>query len=177
MTRFSFSTREKRIFILLVAAVIILIFYLAVYLPTGEKMSLLENEIRVAERQLKKDVLVIRKARQLEEQDKALLEEFRQKDTDENVMSSILSEIEAVAGEVGMRIADMKPKKARRIDFYNDFSVSLSIDGKLPDITHFMYVLQSSPHRFFVDEFSLEKRSPTSPELNCRLAISKILVP
>ena len=92
-------------------------------------------------------------------------------------MASILSEIESVANEINMGVADMKPKKVKRIDFYNNFSATLTVEGELASIIRFLYVLQNTPHFFTADEVYFERSIMRTTQIKCRLVLSKALIP
>ena len=92
-------------------------------------------------------------------------------------MSAILAEIESVAREIDLHITDLKPQKVRKGEFLNNFSVSLSANGRLEEITHFLYILQSSPHLFNIEELAIEKSSAQTQILQTRISLSRILIP
>ena len=119
---------------------------------------------------------MIQKAKSYEEKYKSLLESFQQQGSDEQMMSVILTEIESAAAQVKIRIADMKPQKARKIGTYNNFLVSITLDGELTSIMDFIYSLQNQPHLFAVDELRLEKKSPNTRDLKGYFVLSRIVL-
>ena len=91
-------------------------------------------------------------------------------------MSAIITEIENVSGEANIRIADLKPQKVRKTGSFNNFSVSLILDGQLTSIMNFVYNLQNQPHLFAVDEMRFDKKSPNSTDLKGYLILSRVLI-
>ena len=176
MTKFSFSKREKKMAGVVVLVIFFSVVYRGVYVPLKNQVEFLNNKISVAEQRLSKTLKIIRRAKIAAKKYDDILDDFKQTVSDEQVMSSILSEIETVAGELKMRIADMKPKKVKRVDFYNNFSVSLSIDGQLSEIMLFIYRLQNSPHVFYIEELRLNKSSPRKVDLSCQVVLSRLLI-
>lgn len=177
MKNLAFTQREKRITILAATVVFVYVFYLVVYIPIKKKGGALDHKIEQAKIQLNKELKVINRSKIFDKNYRDVLEEFRQKGSDEQIMSGILSEVENVAGIARVRISEKKPKKTKKIDFYNNFSVSLSLEGTLTDILHFLYILQNSPHLFNVDELNLTLSSSQGALLRCRLDLSRNLIP
>ena len=137
----------------------------------------MESKIVAGRKQLEKNLKIIHKAQRYEKQNTAIIANFKQKGSDEQAMSTIITEIESVAGEVNIRIADLKPQKVRKTGSFNNFSVSLVLDGQLTPIMNFVYDLQNQPHWFGVDEMRLDKKSPNSPDLKGYLVLSRTLLP
>ena len=148
-----------------------------IFRPLKEKITALENNIRSTQKRFLKNKRIIKKEEAVESEYAKHALSLKQKASDEQEMASILSEVEAVANQLNMRIADMKPNKVKRVDFYNSFSVNLTIEGELATTTHFLYALQNTPHLFKVDEIYFERSSFRASELRCRLILSKALIP
>ncbi|MFA5059224.1 MAG: type 4a pilus biogenesis protein PilO [Candidatus Omnitrophota bacterium] len=171
------TQRETAILVVCILAVSSYVAYSFVFKPFNQGISILEDKIRVVEQQLKKDMALKGKSKEVEKQYEVYSANLKQKESDEKQMASILAEIQSVAGVINVRLADMKPKKVKRVDFYNQFSVSLAIDGQLETIVHFLYILQNAPHFFSADEIYLEKSSVRTSEIKCRLVVSRFLIP
>ncbi len=171
------SNRERSILFLCILTVLIFIGYNGVVQPLRRKTETLKERVNSSEQKLKKQFSVLEKSKSGNKEYEQYLAIFRQSASDGQIMSSILSEIESVARENGMRIADMKPKKVKHIDFYNNFSVTLAMSGQLTDIVKFLYILQNQPHFFNIEELVIEKNSPRAPTLDCRLVLDRILIP
>jgi len=173
----NFSNREKKIFLVALFFVFSYGIYLFGYIPFQGKAQELDADIKKAEKQLRENYRLIRKSSFFNRDFKDILEVFSQKASDEEVMSSILTEIEAVASKIEIDISDKKPQKPRRVNFYNKFTISLSIDGDLSKIMEFVYILQNSPYLFEIDELTLSIKSIRKQDLVCRVILSKSLIP
>ncbi len=93
-------------------------------------------------------------------------------------MSSILSEIEETAGQLKLKISDLKPTRVKREEYNNRFSVTLTIDSKLVDIMHFLHLLQQTPHLFQIQEVYFEKSAmQDGSSLRTQLVLEKIYIP
>lgn len=171
------SRRETRIFIVCLFVILVFIGHRFIFKPLKEDLAVLEQKIETSEDQLKRVLKINKKKDSVSKLYEQQIFSLRQKLSDEQEMASILSEIQSVANEIKLGVADMKPKKVKKVDFYNNFSVSLTMDGELVSIVHFLYILQNSPHFFSIDEVYFEKSSMHTALIKCRLTLSKILVP
>ena len=171
------SQRERLILITCVILIVIFLGRNSLLLPLEEHLLTYDQKILVSEKQLKEDLIVLKRKQSVEEEYQRLSSFFRQKSSAEQEMASILSEIESAASDTSIHIADMKPNKVRSIDFYNHFSVTVTVEGELPSILRFIYLLQGKPHLMRADEIYLEKNLAKSNQVRCRLILSKALTP
>ena len=176
MTTRRLSRKEKGIFIACLLLIFIYAGYHFIFKPLQENTATVENQIELKEKRLRNNLRIVRKERIVDEEYDQYSSYLKQKASEEQEMAAILSQIESVANEVNIRIADMKPKKVKRVDFYNNFSVTLTIEGELKTIIRFLYTLQNIPHLFKIDEIYLERSSIRTTEIRCRLILSKPLI-
>lgn len=139
-------------------------------------LTSVEDKVKSGEKRLKSYLKILKKEKAVDEEYNIYSALFRQSAPDDQQMTSVLSEIEAVANEVNMRLADIKPRRVKRAEFYNNFSVSLTIEGEPADIIRFLYALQNNPHFFKADEVYFERSSVRTTQLRCRLILSKALI-
>ena len=165
---------------LLIFCLLVLMGYVSYHFvvrPIKEKIIDLENKIAVSEKRLRKNLGLSQQRSHIEANYRQYANLLKQNVSDEQQMAMIVDEIGAVANQIQLRVSDTKPKRVRPVDFYNNFSVSLSIDGELKTILHFLYLLQNSPHLFAIDELYIEKGAMRSAQVRCRLSLSKALIP
>ncbi len=142
-----------------------------------ENNTTFEDKVKVGEKRLRNNLRILGKEKAVNAEYNKYLPYFAQKASEEQEMATILAQIESVANALSMRVADMKPNKVRRIDFYNNFSVTLTIEGELPAILHFLHTLQNLPNLFSVNEIYFERSSIRASSIKCRLIVSKALIP
>lgn len=171
------SKREKLIALVVLVLALCFVVYNFILDPMLKKISSLNSDIEAQEIKLKKNIKIISQEAQVAGQYKQYSDLMKLKTSEEQAMAKLLSEIEAVAQGINIRILDMKPQKIKTIDFYKNFSVAFTIDGQLKDITQFLYSLQNLPHLIKVDKLQLEKESVYQPELKASLQVSKVLIP
>lgn len=171
------SKREKNILISIAALLFLYFVYSFVFSPLLERISALNKEIEARELKLTKNQKILSKEKFVSSDIKIYEKYLKQNSSDEQEMASILSEIEAVAHQLNIRINDMKPHKVKKIDFYNSFSVDIETEAALQEIAKFIYTLQTPPHLLKADKVRLEKQVSTSPTLKGHLLVTKILIP
>ena len=177
MSKQILSQREKNIFILCLSLIVIYLLYQFVFIPMNSKDKILGNRIKVVEKKLLKAKQKVQKAKMFKDDAESSMQSFKQKGSNEEVMSSMLSAIEEVAGKGEVVLADVKPQKVKKEEFANLFSVNLSVEGDLSEVVAFIHQLQNPPNGFKIEEINMTIRSARSKTIKTRLMISRILVP
>ena len=171
------TAREKKIFIVTLAAVAVSVFYNALLQPLYERKEFLTQEIEIHRQQLQRDLRAVQKVEALDAKYDAYLKQFRQLGTEEEVSSSILSEIEGVAGRFGLHVTDLKPQRVEHDKYGNQFAVSLTINSELTDVIRFLCALQQSPYLFNVERMEFEKfERRNQSKLTTRLVLGKAFI-
>ncbi|MBM3251572.1 MAG: hypothetical protein FJZ11_02155 [Candidatus Omnitrophica bacterium] len=171
------SPREKNILlicILLIASYLVFNFIIG---PISEKNNSLNNEIASQELKLKKSYnkVNLKDSQELEYQNYA--DFIKQKDSDEQEMSALLSQIESVSAKIQIHVSDMKPLRVRAVDFYKKFSVELEAEGLLDEIARFIHTAQNQPYLLDVERLRIERRSMRTNKLKAFMLISRIRIP
>lgn len=177
MNPWHFSGRERNIFWVFLVVCGIFGVYAGIYRPAATRAVQIETDMAQAKRKLAEQNKIIQKARNLGAKFKEDMESLRQTTANEQVMSSILSEIETAANGLTVRVTEMKPQGTQKEDFYNKFAVSLTVDGNLKEILQFVHTLQGASHNLTVSQFSLERAFQGSSEMLAKLVVNKILIP
>ncbi|HPB67635.1 MAG TPA: type 4a pilus biogenesis protein PilO [Candidatus Omnitrophota bacterium] len=177
MMHVQLSPREKKILSLSLAVLAVYLVKTLVVAPVQTRSEGLDRQIRNAEQKLLSASRTIRKSQVVQRRYEALLEDYRQTQSDEEVMSGILTEIEATAAGNSLSISDLKPNRPKMINYYKEFSVSLVLEGDFTQVMEFVFKLQKEPYSYFVDEADISKHSPRTSGLRCRFVLSKVLIP
>lgn len=173
----NFSAREKNIFLILITVCAVYGIYLGVYQTIVLKRQQVVDDIAQARKQWSEQAKVIRRAQGMTAKFSGDMQSFRQTGANEAVMSSILAEIGAAANGMNIRVTEIKPLETKKEDFYNKFTVSLTVDGELKDVLQFVHALQGSSHNFTVSQLSLERAFQGSHQMLAKLAVNRVLVP
>ena len=172
------SVRELKILVVSLALAFVYIGYILFVRPAKERIVELDQEIELQQQRLAKSSVEIQKAGATEKVWAVYEQKFKQPASNEGTMSSILSEIEAVAADLKLQIANLAPKRVRESNISSRFSVSLTIDGNFIDVLQFLHTLQGEPHLFDVEEARFDKgtRQQTA-SVKASLVLGKTFVP
>lgn len=174
----SISKRSQKLFIVCLILGSVYLFNWIVIEPIKNQLISLGEDIETQQNALDKNRTLIERAQRLEDLYNQYLEMFKQSKTNDEVMSFLLSEIEQVAGQLNLPISDLKPKRVKTEEFYNRFSVSLTIDSGFEDILHFLHMLQNKPHLFDVEELRIDKGARRQTDVvKTSLVLSKVYIP
>jgi len=173
----SFLGKGRGAMVILTVILAGILLYQFGYVAVEKNFKALKNKTQVAERRLEKNLSLIRQAESVREKYRPLLADYQQKNSTEEVMSDLLSDIQEVSNRMGVPITDLKPSKVRQEGAFNHYSVSLAVEGDLKGIMHFIYLLQNPPYEFFVDDLHLRREYSKSKELRCQIVFKKIFIP
>lgn len=173
----SLSSRERNIFVACVAVVLVFIGYSLVYEPLSVKNSDLSGQLKAMQAELTASMRIIKKAKRYQARHESYMTKFRQKVSDDEVMTSMLTLIDQEAAKLDVRILELKPRQVRKEELVNNFSVSVSLEGPMTEVVKMLYALESAPHFFNVEEARFDQHYQKASSLQCQLILSKIFFP
>lgn len=172
------TKREKYILVFCLVMIVGLGAYNFIFKPFSEAIENVGKKIESQQKKLRSNQRIIQKAKAVKRDYENYVAGYKQSKSNEQAMSALLSEIEEAANQLQLRIADLKPQKVKENDFYNQFSVSLTIDSDFGSVLQFLYTLQNKPHLLNVEEIQFEKGSQrNSSSVKTNLVLSRILIP
>ena len=172
------TKQEKKLFALCAATAVIYIFYNGLILLLKEKEAVLDQRILAQKNQLEQDLSVIRKAEVLNERHNMYLLKLRRTESEGEIVSSMLSEIDTIADTMGLHVMELKPKTVRHREYNNQFLISLIIKSELEQITRFLYILQQRPYLFDVEEVKFTAHdTKVRTFLTTKLVLKKTFIP
>jgi len=171
------TRREKKIFIVTMVLAVGFFIYSGPLKPFQNRLSNVDKQIEYEIKMFKKNTRKIKNAASLSQNYNYYLEAYKQELSNEQMMSSIISQIEGVANTLDLRIADLKPKPVKHDKLLNRFSVSLTIDSGFVEVMELIHTLQGNPYRLDLEEIRLEKSSRRNAKtIKSRLVLSKVLI-
>ncbi len=171
-----FRQREKIIAIISIIVMSLYLVYNSVYRPWRGMLEVYDQENEKDQRILAKNSKLILQAKSITDVYDQYFDLFQQKRSEAEQMSTIISQLEAIAAEMHLHFSEIKPRQVKKSEFCNIFSVSLAMEGNFPKIVEFLYKLQTQPHLFNVEEIHLEKNLPQDNFLQASLVISRKLI-
>jgi len=171
------NSREQKIFMICLAAVFMAVFYNSLIVPLQRKANSLQEEIVIEKKQLDGNFKVIQRAEKFDAQYDSYLKRFGKSGTEEEIASSILSEIETIARAHELHIAELKPQKIKHNELDDRFSVHLTMNSEFVDIVRFLYTLQQVPYFFDVEEVEFKKSARRKQgKITTRLVLGKTFI-
>ena len=173
------TKREKIIFVICGAMLSVLLMYRVVVIPLAQGMDRLQRNIELRRGELSKNIRIIKKAEALSEGSESYVNQFKQTESNKEVMSSLISEIEEAANKLDLPIPEVKPKKVEKQEYVNRFSVNLVMESEWIDSLRFIHSLQEEPHFFSIKDASFEKGLAVkgSTAVRTEVVLEKVLVP
>jgi len=173
------TKREQKILVLCLLLGFVFIGYRGMYIPLQEKSQELDNKIIISNKKLRKNLRIIKKAEASSAKHELYLKQFKQNGENEQVMSWVIAEIKEVAGDLEVKISDLKPQRVEtKENLYNQFPVTLRLQSSLPEVMHFLYILQTEPYYFSVSDIKFDKSSRRkSDKIKTSLLLNKVYIP
>lgn len=176
MMFFSKLSKVERIGLVVAAFVIIAVFVdRLVVNPLGVKLRRMNKEIALSEKKLAYDLRNIQN-RDLIEGEYKKHKDFVKKSavSDEEDVSNMLAEIEALARSAGVDLVDIKPLAPRQVDFYKEYSAEVTIEGGMEHIVTFLHQLNGSPQLLRAVKLRLGVKQKDSPGLKATLLVTNV---
>ena len=171
------TKREQQIFIFCVVLAAVYGVVYGLIKPLKSKAVSLDDDIMDAQKLFQKNARVVSRGKSLDGAYDFYLTRFKQSKPNDEVMTSVISEIQGLARELNLQISDLQPQRVKSDAYFNHFSVSLTIDSSFQDTLQFLYTLQKDPHYFRVDELNFDKGARTQDNaIKTRLVLSKVFI-
>jgi len=170
------SKREK--FILYGAVLIVSLTALdrLIINPISSKIEALNKQIQEKDAGIKKDLCILaQKERILAE--KAKYTSFLSSSaSEEEEMTSILKEVEALAGKSSVYIVDMKPVGLKKSGSSEKYLINVNCEAQMEQLTEFIYNIESSDKLLSIEKYQISPKSKESSLAKCGMSIAKIVV-
>ena len=171
------TKREQRILFICIIMVFIYGAYHWILRPLHDYRLELGTKIDSAQKRIYKNLRIIRKSEMMKDQHGKYLANFKQTVSDEQVMSTLIAEVEGIAGQLSLGITDLKPQKVKHVGPLNYFSVSLGFNSDSKALIQFLHTLQDQTHLFYVKEVNIDKTIMKKENiLKAHLILSKIFI-
>jgi len=159
---FKFLSKREKV-ILSVTGVVILFAVLYNFLISAiiEKYSLLDNQVKIEKARLIKYKQILMRKPAIESKYAALYSNHEVKPLGDPCVT-LLSELERLAVNAGVRIIDIRPQADSALGNNKGMSVDLRLDGTMEGFIKFLYDTEKSFNLLTVKRFQLSARSSTS---------------
>lgn len=171
------SKREKTIFYITVTVVFILLFVKLLIEPFANKMRSQREEINNKRKLIELDTRLLAIKDVIAQEAKKYENYFSQAGSAEEEVILIQQEIQSIADRLGVYIGYIRSSETLKEGFFTIYYITVNCEGEMPHLVEFMYELENSSKLLSVEKYSLNLKSEGSSVVQCRMTVSKTVIP
>ncbi|MBN1869284.1 MAG: type 4a pilus biogenesis protein PilO [Candidatus Omnitrophica bacterium] len=170
------SNKEKLGLSLALAVMAIALLDRLVFSPIRSRFQRINKAIKINEKQLAHDLRNVRQEGQITRQFEKYVEYVQRSGSDEEEVAKILGEIESLARQSAIYLANMKPQTPKEIDFYKEYAVEIDAEGEIGSLISFLHHLNMSTQLLRVEKLRLSSNKKGDKVLKASLLVTRVLV-
>lgn len=170
------SNRERNFLFLTIAILIIFFFYNFIIGPIISKWKDLNIQLISKKIKLEKDLKIIRNKTNIQKEFNIYSKYMKPLGSEDKEMAILMSDIENIARSSNISITNVKPQAVVSGNFYKEFSVNLDIEGKIEEITRFLYELSRPPYLLKAKRFEFNVKSGKDSRIKGFVLITKVAI-
>ncbi|MCK5013410.1 MAG: type 4a pilus biogenesis protein PilO [Candidatus Omnitrophica bacterium] len=144
--------------------------------PIRGRFRRIDQAIKINEKQLAHDLRNVHQKDQIEERFEKYVEYVERSGSDEEEVAKILGEIESMARQSKVYLANMKPQTPKEIDFYKEYAVEIEAEGSLSSLVTFLHQVNTSTQLLRVEKLRLNSTKKGEKTLKASMRIMRVLV-
>ena len=144
--------------------------------PIRLKFRRIDQSIKISEKQLAHDLRNVRLQGPITEKFEQYAPYVERSGSDEEEVAKILGEIESLARQSNVYLANVKPLTSKEIEFYIEYAVEIEAEADIERLTRFLYDLNMSNQLLRVEKLRLSSQKKGEKTLKASLLITRILV-
>lgn len=172
-----FSKREKIIFYVTAAVLLIVFLDKAIFFPSFSQMKLKDQEIENKKKIVMKDIHMLALKEDVEKEMGKYESYFSPPRTSEEEVTSTLKEIENLASKAKVSVISIRPGEVREEDFFESYLVNLTCEGTMTRLISFLHAIETAPTLLTVERYIISPAAAGSRQAQCRITISKTVIP
>jgi len=172
-----FSKREKIIFYASIVFVTLVLIDRLLISPALDKMASLENDIAEKKAVIQKDLHFISLKNGINKEASIYTGYFVKDATYDEGMNAFLKLIEDFARRSSVNLLNTRPAGIKAQKGVVRYYVDLSCRGKMEQIVDFLYRIESAKKILTIDKFTISAQEEGSSSAQCRLTVSKLVIP
>ena len=107
---------------------------------------------------------------------KKYTQNVKQSSSDGEEKSKLLGEIEKLARDSSVFLANIKPMPVEKVGFYKIYAVEIDAESGISYLVDFIYQLEKSPHLLRIKDFRLVPKKGKAAILKAHMTIREILI-
>jgi len=171
------SKREKLILYLSVFFVSLTLLDRLAISPISSKMRALDKEIQDKEAGIKRDIKMLAQKDRIAAESAKYNSFLDKTKSEEEETSSLLKEIESLAGKSTVYLIDMKPGGVKEAGQSRKYLVSLNCEAQMEQLVDFMYNIENSLKLLIIEKYQISPKTRESSVARCSMTVSKIAAP
>ncbi|MFH1282904.1 MAG: type 4a pilus biogenesis protein PilO [bacterium] len=168
------SKRERILFYITLLFIVGVLFNFLIISPLANLKEKLSFEIIRKEIALKKNMSVISKKKEIQENYNILSNFIKKQGSDEEESANLLKEIETLASKSKISLINIKPKPPKEMEFYKIYSVEIEGEGYLEQLVRFIYNLEQSKQLLKAEKLNISVKSSSSSTLKFSLLVGTL---
>ena len=144
--------------------------------PVRDRFRRIDQEIKISEKQLGHDLRNVHQRDQIAGQFDQYVEYVQRSGSDEEEVAKILGEIESLARQSQVYLANMKPQTPKEIDFYKEYAVEIDAEGEISSLITFLHHLNTSTQLLRVEKLRMGSNKKGQKTLKASMLITRVLV-
>lgn len=163
---------------LAIAMVIVFIagFDRLIIAPISQKFKKINSEIKVNERQLAQGLLNLNRKDDIIKEYQKYLPYIKSKYSEGEEVAKLLEEIEGASRDVGISIADVKPRPPKQVNTYRYYYIEMEVEGGMGTLINFLHQLGSSQQLYRVNKIYISARDRGSSTVKASILLTKVVV-
>lgn len=172
-----FSKREKTVLYISIIAILLALLDRAVLHPIIQKMKLFEEEIRMTEYEMSKNIKILQQRQRIENEEKKYASYVSGDLSEEEETAALLKAIENMARSTNVYLVDLKPMGVQVEGIVKKFMINVRCEANMEEIVSFMYLIESADVLMQIGALSMSPLSRKTTVNRCEFLIYKIIVP
>ena len=171
------SQREKIILYGTVVFVSLAMLDRVVIAPSFSKIKSRDEEIRERQLIIKKDLAIVALKENIEQEAKKYEEYFSKTVSLDEARTSVLKEIENLASQSKVYLVYIRPGETVIEGPFKHLLFNVSCEGRMLEMINFLHSIESSAKLLTVEKYVISPKEEKSSAAQCRMTVSKIIMP
>jgi Tfp pilus assembly protein PilO len=169
--------REKTVLYVTAVVVVLLLLERLIILPIYANLKSLDKEIVDQEKTMRDDARIVGYKDRIRAENTKYSSFVNIPASEEEAMTVLLKEIEGLASKSGVYLVDMKPGGVRGEAANKKYVINVTCEGKMEQITDFMYNIESTNKLLKVERYQINPKSKDSSTAQCSMSVSQVAIP
>ena len=169
MLQFSLSKRERYIFIITIAAIVLGLAYGFIFEPILKKWEVVNKQIVIKETKIKKGIKLLKERNTIIKDYNTYAESFRN-------ISKILNYVEKQSEVSGIKTFNISPRPVNEKELYREYIIEVQVEGSFPAINRFISELTKFPVFISLEKLELNTVTGETSNFKGTLVLSKIII-